>query len=206
MLIRVGILVKVPTVVLSLQFGNDRPTPPLIIQLLPINLAEERMIPDPLTPARNMPEPGSRIRPAQPENNILRGIRHLETARGRVGKLDAPCDDLLVDAHRVAVPERRLADHKLVDQDAKRPPVDGFTVAGVANHFRGEILRRAAKSISLVADVLVGGGTLEIFGGFAVDAIVARCVSSDVGSELLREAEVDEFEMALGVDENIFGF
>ena len=43
---------------------------------------------------------------------------------------------LAVYFHRILVPERRLTDEKLVDKDAKSPPVDRRAMTRVLDHFR----------------------------------------------------------------------
>ena len=56
-------------------------------------------------------------------------MAHLRILVKILGEVDLARQDLLVDAHRLLVAERRLADNHLVDQDAQRPPVDRLPVA-----------------------------------------------------------------------------
>lgn len=54
---------------------------------------------------------------------------------------------LLVDFHRSLVPEGRLAQQKLVQEDAERPPVYGRVVAFRLDDLGGEVLWRAAQGV-----------------------------------------------------------
>ena len=47
--------------------------------------------------------------------------------------------------------ERRKADEHLVEEDAERPPVDFLAVADSHDHFRRQVLGRAAKGLGLGA-------------------------------------------------------
>lgn len=56
---------------------------------------------------------------------------------------------LFIDLHRILVPEWRLTDQEFVDENAKSPPVDCETVAGVSNDFRRKVLGCTAQRIRL---------------------------------------------------------
>ena len=75
------------------------------------------------------------------------GARRGRRRLGREG--DVPVHDLVVDLHGLRVPERRLPDQELVQQDAQRPPVDGGAVARVVDDLGREVLGRAAEGVGL---------------------------------------------------------
>ena len=82
-------------------------------------------------------------------------------------------DDLFIDAHGVLVPERGLADEKLVDEDPQGPPVDGKPVAAVVDDLRREVLWRSAERVCFVVP--------DLFGKAEVDQPdVSFCVQQDV--------------------------
>lgn len=154
--------------------GDNGPLNATIIEILPTNALEERVNLDPRRPTRDIPEPLGGIILTQRRDDIA----------GREGhdgvKAQTALDDLLVDAHRILVPEGGLADEEFVDEDAERPPVDGEAVAGVLDDLGGEVFRGAAEGEGEPGFV----GVADLFG----------------------EAEVDEADVAVGVEEDVFGF
>ena len=98
-------------------------------------------------------------------------------------------DDLLVDTHGVLVPEGGLPDQHLVDQDPQRPPVDGHAVALVSDHLGSQVLGGPAEGVGDPFAVAVG----------ADFAASARGAPRGSWGEVLGEAEVDEFEVPVGV-------
>ena len=63
------------------------------------------------------------------------------------GEFDLAFQDLLVDEHGVLVGEGVDASQHLVQKNAKSPPIYGFAVTLVQQHFRRQILRRAAEGV-----------------------------------------------------------
>jgi hypothetical protein len=89
-----------------------------------------------------------------------------------------------------------LADQHLVHKDAERPPVDRHPVALVADHFRGEVLGRAAEGVGDASAVAV----------WADLAALAGLAPRWGGWEAFGESEVDELEVSIGVEEDVFRF
>lgn len=98
-------------------------------------------------------------------------------------------------------------------------------MALVADYFRGEVFGRAAEGVGYAAAVGVGlgvsvvatsiagftaGFTAGFAGGRGGGGVggggVAIAVAWRGGGKLFGESEIDEFEVAVGVEEDIFGF
>jgi len=60
-------------------------------------------------------------------------------------EINTSCQNLLVDAERILVIERRIARQHLEQEDSQSPPINGFVVALGLDDFRREILGCAAK-------------------------------------------------------------
>jgi selenophosphate synthetase-related protein len=67
--------------------------------------------------------------------------------RGREGVQRYGGDALLIDLNGIGVPERREAEHELIEQDSQSPPVDSSRVALALDDLWGQILRGAAQRV-----------------------------------------------------------
>ena len=70
-----------------------------------------------------------------------------DTVAHGVGETHGALTDQEVHPMLVPMEERRDADNHLEDEDAERPPVDGEVVSVADEHFRRQVLRRAAEGI-----------------------------------------------------------
>ena len=151
---------------------------------------------DPRATTGDKAEPLRGIGAAEREDELLRHRVDVEGVRGR-GEADVARHDLFVDAHRVGVPEGRLPDQHLVHEDAQRPPVHRHAVTLVADHLGREVFGRAAEGVGDASAVGVGAGFA------AATAAAAFAGTGAVGGwgwgEVFGEAEVDEFEVPVGV-------
>jgi hypothetical protein len=102
---------------------------------------------------------------------------------------------LLVDPHRVLVPEGRLANQHLVDKDAQGPPIHRGTVSTVANDFWSKIFRSATEGVR-------HSSAMRIF------TFRQRLTFRRVRWwwKVLGESKIDKFEVPVSIQENILGF
>jgi hypothetical protein len=82
---------------------------------------------------------------------------------------------LLVDLDGILIPKRRLPNQELIYQNPQRPPIHRTPMPRISYHLGREVLRRSTQRIRLLV--------LDLF----------------------REAEVDEFQVALGIYEYVLG-
>jgi hypothetical protein len=147
---RGGILFEISCVGGMIDLRNYRSFFSTIIEIVPIDIVEERMGFDSRRSTRDMSETLGWVRFAQLSNDVSSGRWHV------VWESKTACDNLLVNAHGILIPKGWLANEELVNQDPKRPPIHRKTMAAIVDDLRSKILGRSTECVGFMIANLLG--------------------------------------------------